>query len=132
MTDVLKLAEEALERITCLGGNLPDNRLTCRTGANDAVARGEMYCEARRSANDALATIRAARAESGWRPIAEMEEKYTDAVTCGGWTFSTSGKWTWIKDEQVHTRWYAELARYTHFYRPQLPPPPAREEVGNG
>lgn len=39
--------------IASLGGNLPDDRLTTKTGPNDAVARGLMYTEARRMANEA-------------------------------------------------------------------------------
>lgn len=45
----------ALEAISMLGGNLSDDRLTSRTGPNDAVARGLKYCEARRLALEALA-----------------------------------------------------------------------------
>ena len=46
---------ESLEAISLLGGNLQDEHLTDRTGANDAAARGLMYCEARRLALAALA-----------------------------------------------------------------------------
>ncbi len=48
--------ERTLRSIALLGGNLPDDRLTDRTGPNDAVARGLMYCEARREALQALHT----------------------------------------------------------------------------
>lgn len=44
-----------LRYISILGGDLDDNRLTNRTGANDARHRGLMYCEARRLALEALA-----------------------------------------------------------------------------
>ena len=44
----------ALTAIAALGGNLPDDRLTSRTGPNDAADRGLKYCEARRLANEAL------------------------------------------------------------------------------
>lgn len=118
MQDVLKLAEEALVNLHSFAQ--PHNRMT-----------DEPWAWMEREYAEALAALRSARAELGWRPIAEMEEKYTDAVPCGVWTFSTSGKWTWTIDEQVHTKRYAELACYTHFYLPQLPPPPTREEVGN-
>lgn len=46
----------ALQQIASLGGNLPDDRLTGRTGPNDAAHRGLMYCEARRIALEALGT----------------------------------------------------------------------------
>jgi len=43
-----------IRAIASLGGNLPDDRLTSRTGPNDAAARGLMYTEARRLANEAV------------------------------------------------------------------------------
>lgn len=49
--DLLK----ALESIANLGGNLPDEQLTTKTGANVAVMRGLMYTEARRIARGAIA-----------------------------------------------------------------------------
>ncbi len=51
--EVIKL-RRALKQISLLGGNLPDERLTTHTGANDAVHRGLMYCEARRIAIEAI------------------------------------------------------------------------------
>jgi len=45
---------EALSYIAIIGGNLPDEHLTDRTGPNDARARGLMYCEARRIARAEL------------------------------------------------------------------------------
>ena len=45
----------ALEAISAIAGNLPDDRLTTRTGANDAAARGLMVTEARRIARAAIA-----------------------------------------------------------------------------
>jgi len=45
----------ALEAISAIAGNLPDDRLTTRTGANDAVARGLMVTETRRIARAAIA-----------------------------------------------------------------------------
>ncbi len=50
----LKHLEQILRRISMLGGNLPDDRLTGRTGPNDAQARGLMYTTARKLALDAL------------------------------------------------------------------------------
>src|SRR5271154_264561 len=44
------LALGYVRAIASLGGNLPDDRLTSRTGPNDAVSRGLMYTEARRLA----------------------------------------------------------------------------------
>jgi hypothetical protein len=49
----LSRIEKYLTAIAELGGNLPDERLTERTGPNDAVARGLMYVEARRLALEA-------------------------------------------------------------------------------
>jgi len=47
-------AIEALKAISLLAGNLPDDRLTTRTGGNDAVARGEMVVCARKIAQEFL------------------------------------------------------------------------------
>ncbi len=46
--------EAALAKIAMLGGNLPDERLTSRTGPNDAVSRGLMVTAAREIALNAL------------------------------------------------------------------------------
>lgn len=106
MTDVLKLAEEALEKL------LP---WALQAGAN---------------AEDAISSIRAARAEWGWRPIAEMLD--TDkSVTCGKW-IKLYRKWEWVTQPGWGNKKAAQMSGYTHFCRPQLPTPPAREEVGNG
>jgi hypothetical protein len=48
--------ERTLRSIALLGGNLPDERLTDKTGPNDSVARGLMYVEARREALAVLHT----------------------------------------------------------------------------
>lgn len=48
----------ALEGIAAIGGNLPDEELTTRTGANDAVHRGLMYVGARHIAQEAIAKWR--------------------------------------------------------------------------
>lgn len=45
---------DALRQVANLGGNLPDDSLTGRTGPNDAAHRGLMYTEARRISRDAL------------------------------------------------------------------------------
>ena len=46
---------KALEAISMIGGNLPDDRFTSKTGPNDAAQRGMMYCAAREIARLALA-----------------------------------------------------------------------------
>lgn len=48
---------KALGGVAAIGGNLPDERLTNRTGPNDAAQRGLMYCHARKLALEALAAI---------------------------------------------------------------------------
>jgi hypothetical protein len=53
----LQTALGYVRAIASLGGNLPDDRLTSRTGPNDAAARGLMYTEARRLANEAKALL---------------------------------------------------------------------------
>ena len=45
----------ALEAIAGIAGTLPDDRLTTRTGPNDAVARGLMVTDARRIARAVVA-----------------------------------------------------------------------------
>lgn len=45
---------EACKSIASLGGNLNDDRLTDRTGPNDAASRGIMYCSARELAREAI------------------------------------------------------------------------------
>ena len=45
----------ALRAISCIAGNLPDDRLESRTGANDAVARGMLVTRARMIARAAIA-----------------------------------------------------------------------------
>jgi hypothetical protein len=61
----------ALRRISELGGNLPDDRLTSKTGPNDAVHRDLIYCEARRIALDALPELD--QAERTQVPLASLE-----------------------------------------------------------
>lgn len=53
----LSRVEKYLRAILRLGGNLPDEALTTRTGANDAVARGLLVVEARRLATEALRIV---------------------------------------------------------------------------
>lgn len=50
----------ALVAISKIGGNLPDERLTDKTGPNDAAHRGLMYCAARSIALEAIAQHEAA------------------------------------------------------------------------
>ncbi len=54
----LDTASLALKCIAEIGGNLPDDRLTDRTGPNDAKQRGLMYCGARQIANEALLKLK--------------------------------------------------------------------------
>ncbi len=49
-----KLMVDALRQIARAGGNLPDDRLTSKTGPNDAAARGLMVVSARIAAIIAL------------------------------------------------------------------------------
>lgn len=44
----------ACKAIASLGGNLNDDRLTDRTGPNDAASRGILYCSARELARAAI------------------------------------------------------------------------------
>lgn len=48
---------DALKQIAALGGNLPDDRLTSRTGPNDAATRGQMYVAARSMASTVLRNL---------------------------------------------------------------------------
>lgn len=50
---------DALKAITMIAGNLPDDRLIDKTGANDAAYRGGMVCNARDIAREALANLNA-------------------------------------------------------------------------
>lgn len=51
---VIRELREALTGVSLCGGNLPDDRLTDRTGPNDAASRGMMYCMAREISLKAL------------------------------------------------------------------------------
>ena len=103
MEDALKLAEEALEKL------LP---WALQAGAN---------------AEDALSSIRAARAELGWKLLSDLSTASAGLVTVGRWL---DGKWV-TKELNCYADIIVGLG-YTHYAIPQLPPPPAREEVGNG
>lgn len=132
-TDVLKLAEEALGVIPALARQWVDSAVE----AHAELANSEDWevSQANREAfearcADTLTAIRAARAEWGWRPIAEMLD--TDkSVTCGKW-IKLYRKWEWVTQPGWGNKKAAQMSGYTHFCRPQLPTPPAREEVGNG
>jgi hypothetical protein len=114
MTDVLKLAEEALS--SAIESHYAWSN---RSGYLDI----ETYTTLQENSK----LIRAARAECGWRPIAEMERLETYEVACGAYTIT--GEWVVMRFQTANA---AIGLGYTHFYRPQLPPPPTREEVGNG
>lgn len=130
MTDVLKLAEEALGVIPALARTWVDAAVE----AHAELANSEDWevSQAKREAfesrcADTLTAIRTARAEWGWRPIAEMERFEDDGVTVGRWMGTE-----WVTAHPYSSKPAAIAAGYTNFCRPQLPPPPAREEVGNG
>lgn len=136
-TDVLKLAEEALERASTLLVATRDF-IEANPVSEYTVVFDEAECDGGCLRDDAQAcnewqvtkaieAIRAARAEWGWRPIAEMDNP--EPMTCRVGRYLETGAWD-MHDMRNGT--YATACGYTHFCRPQLPPPPAREEVGNG
>lgn len=47
----------ALKSVALQGGNLSDDRLTDRTGPNDAAQRGIIYCNARNAARNAILAV---------------------------------------------------------------------------
>jgi len=122
MQDALKLAEEALV------GMRPTSRgpgCYCPDGWDaPAATLHHARCTAARKA---LASLETAQAEWGWRPIAEMERFEHDGVRIGYWIGDQ-----WFVAEYTVFKADSVPSCYTHFTRPQLPPPPAREEVGNG
>jgi len=136
MENVLKLAEEALERASTLLVATRDfieanpvseytvvfDEAECDGGClrDDAQACNEWQVK------QALTALRAARAEWGWRPIIGLDDSGREPFYAGKYDGS---KWD---INILHSRNFAAACGYTHFYRPQLPPPPAREEVGNG
>jgi hypothetical protein len=137
MTDVLKLAEEALERASTLLVATRDF-IEANPVSEYTVFFDEAECDGGCLRHDvqtcnewqvkqALTALRAARAEWDWRPIAEMERLETYEVACGAYTIA--GEWVVTRFQTANA---AIGLGYTHFYRPQLPPPPTREEVGNG
>ena len=139
MTDVLKLAEEALEPL----GNLAQEWVNAAASAAHPLSSThdrKIEHSDREAFNNALeqalAALRAALAEWDWRPIAEMEdyEEFNQATILGRW-----GVWygtppeRWCLGNCGHmSRSEAIKSGYTHFCCPQLPQPPAREDVGNG
>lgn len=135
--DALKLAEEALERASTLLVATRDfieaNPVSEYTVVFDeAECDGGCLREDVQTCNEwqvkqALTAIRAARAEWDWRPIAEMQSFEPEPVRIGCY-----GAHGWVVAPYSVCRSSEVASRYTHFYRPQLPPPPAREEVGNG
>lgn len=54
LTEFEQEVVKTLRAIALQGGNLPDDRLTSKTGPNDAVARGQMYVNCRTLANNLL------------------------------------------------------------------------------
>ena len=127
-SDALNLAEEALETSKCYLRIYSDERLHKDTweGSEDQATldTDKEECE------KALTAIRAARDEWGWRPIAEWPVIMRGVMHLGAWVEGHG--WITMKAE-IYSRGMAENGGWTHFYiEPQLPPPPAREEVGNG
>lgn len=128
MMDVLKLAEEALEmyrlhvqhnHVTYYGDEYNKER------QEQATAREYVTSD---KPHQAMTAIRAARAEWGWLPIAEMAEIEPDPV----YVAIAGDHPLFVSRFTVVSKRRAVDAGYTHFYRPQVPPPPTREEVGNG
>ena len=113
MTDVLKLAEEALQGLLDIGKRDLTNQ------------KYDGYFEMQ---SDALTAIRAARVEWGWLELPKDEVVLVN-VFMG--TLDDDGEWIYSFARKMLSC-DAMILGYTHFYRPQLPPPPAREEVGNG
>ena len=102
MTDVFKLAEEALEPFESDG---MDRSRDPRTMA----------------IQQALTALRTARAEWGWKLLSDLGTANTGLVTVGRWL---DGKWVTIE-----YNCYADIIvnlGYTHYAVPKLPPPPAR------
>ena len=76
MTDDQRTIQTLLARlraIAAIGGNLPDDRLTNKTGPNDAAHRGFMYCEARRLAKEAIELEAAANLPIGLEAQAQKQ-----------------------------------------------------------
>lgn len=140
MTDVLKLAEEALERASTLLVATRDF-IEANPVSEYTVVFDEAECDGGCLRDDAqvcnewqvkkaITAIRTARAEWGWRKISEMAEQ-DKSVVCGKW-IKMHRKWEWVTQDGWGNKKAAQMSGYTHFYRLQLPPPPTREEVGNG
>ena len=135
-SDALKLAEEALETSKCYLRIYSDERLHKDTweGSEDQATldTDKEECE------KALTAIRAARAEWGWRPIADAPRDGTWILTwVGGVVKPFPYICAWSDSYSIHGlggNWNDGLCQMgievTHWQ--PLPPPPAREEVGNG
>lgn len=107
MTDVLKLAEEALEKL------LPP-------------VTYKLLSEPEQRGYAAIEALRAARAQWGWKLLSDLGKARTGLVTVGRWL---DGKWV-TQEFNCYADIIVNLG-YTHYAVPQLPPPPARDEVGN-
>lgn len=105
MEDVLKLAEESLLAIRDYQGELLDKHTDRRLTV-------------------ALAAIRAASAKWGWIPIAEMADEEAQPVVVG--KYPKFRKMVWVTSDGWKSKKAAMMGGYTHFHRPQLPPPPVR------
>ena len=133
MDDVLKLAEEALEPFAFFERQWKEARRNAIRPAGDNIYGIHTNTEFEamlthsqlQAADYAIAAIRAARAECGWRPIAEMEVVEDNGVTLGMWRNGA-----WVTTPEVWYRSWAVDHGYTHFHRPQLPPPPQEGDHG--
>ena len=137
MTDVLKLAEEALERASTLLVATRDF-IEANPVSEYTVVFDEAECDGGCLRDDvqtcnewqvknALTALRAARAEWGWRLLSDLGRAATGDVTVGRWL---DGKWV-TREFNCYADIIVGLG-YTHYAVPQLPTPPAREEVRNG
>lgn len=133
MPDVLTLAEEALDVIPALARKWVDSAVEARAelATNEDWEASQANREAFKSrCATTLTAIRATRAEWGWRELSNVKEDHLKIGDWIGW-FNADG-WR-VRVIKYATGVEAMVgAGHTHFYRPQLPPPPAREEVGNG
>lgn len=78
MSRETEILVSALKQIALRGGNLPDDRLTSKTGPNDAVIRGLMYVDSRDIARAAIAEHAKREAAPELAKLAEWIEAHAD------------------------------------------------------
>lgn len=121
-TEAITEAREELEKVQektqfiGLSLSLPGLDDDCRLRIAGVCMEAQVSCQR------AIAQLRAAEAEAGWRPIAEMPDYVPGGVRLG---YQRSDLW-------VMTCWIAvrpseSLGIYTHYFVISVPPPPARE-----